>query len=221
MVNEVKDRRPIKTREKLWAKNLAVYLQRRGVTPNIISLFSILFAIFASASFVVVFSVVSVLLKVVLFIFSAAMIQGRLICNLLDGMVAIEGRSRSAVGAVYNEVPDRVSDSMIFVAIGYGLSSYFSYAPSLAWCTAFMAVMTAYIRLLGGSVGLPQKFLGPMAKQHRMALLTGGSIISVSLSLSWSIILFITILWIIMLGSAITTCYRMKVVMADLKQRGL
>ena len=35
-----------------------------------------------------------------------------------------------------------------------------------------MAVFTAYVRLLGGSLGMTQHFIGPMAKQHRMFTLT-------------------------------------------------
>ena len=35
-----------------------------------------------------------------------------------------------------------------------------------------------YIRALGGSLGLEQDFVGPMAKQHRMFVLTLGAIVS-------------------------------------------
>ena len=35
-----------------------------------------------------------------------------------------------------------------------------------------LAVGTAYIRQAGGAMGLPQDFCGPMAKQHRMFVLT-------------------------------------------------
>jgi len=37
---------------------------------------------------------------------------------------------------------------------------------------AALAILTAYVRVLGVSVGTPQYYLGPMAKQHRMAALT-------------------------------------------------
>lgn len=221
MLDKTTDRRPIQAREKLWVKRLAVYLQQKGATPNVISIFSILFSFMAALSFVIVFSNESFGMRVVLLFSAALMIQCRLMCNLLDGMVAIEGGLRSAVGAVYNELPDRVSDSIIFVAIGYGLSPYFSYAMSLGWCAAFMAVVTAYIRLLGGSTGLPQKFLGPMAKQHRMALLTGVSIVSSILPLAWVTLIFIIALWGIVLGSFVTICNRTWTLVLDLKKRGI
>jgi len=35
-----------------------------------------------------------------------------------------------------------------------------------------MAVLTAYVRFLGRSAGHTEYFIGPMAKQHRMATLT-------------------------------------------------
>ena len=48
-------------------------------------------------------------------------VQLRLLCNLLDGMVAVEGGRSSPVGALYNEVPDRVADSLLLVALGYAV----------------------------------------------------------------------------------------------------
>lgn len=97
----------------------------------------------------------------------AAGIQVRLLCNLLDGMVAIEGGRKSPVGALYNEVPDRVADSLFIVALGYAIG-----VAWLGWLGALAAAVTAYIRVLGGTFGLAQDFRGPMAKPHRMATLT-------------------------------------------------
>src|SRR5438034_1080663 len=55
------------------------------------------------------------------------------------------------------------------------------WARSLAaWLgfAAVTAVFTAYVRLLGGSVGTTQHFIGPMAKQHRMFTLTVASLVA-------------------------------------------
>jgi hypothetical protein len=41
------------------------------------------------------------------------------------------------------------------------------------------ALLTAYVRLLGGSLGAVQHFCGPMAKPHRMAVLTAACLASV------------------------------------------
>jgi phosphatidylglycerophosphate synthase len=97
----------------------------------------------------------------------AACIQLRLICNLLDGMVALEGGKKSALGALYNEFPDRIADSILIVALGYA-TPY----PFIGWLGALAAALTAYVRVFGGTLGLPQDFRGPMAKQHRMAVMT-------------------------------------------------
>jgi len=98
----------------------------------------------------------------------AVLSQVRLLANMFDGMVAIETRTASPVGELYNEVPDRVSDAAIFIGIGYsaGGVTELGYA---ATCTAFL---TAYIRAVGKVAGAKQEFCGPMAKQHRMFLVT-------------------------------------------------
>ena len=48
----------------------------------------------------------------------------------------------------------------------------------LGWAAAVAAVLTAYVRLLGGSIGATQQFIGPMAKQHRMFTLTIATLLS-------------------------------------------
>jgi phosphatidylglycerophosphate synthase len=92
----------------------------------------------------------------------------RLIANLLDGMVAVEGRKGGPVGDLWNEAPDRVSDTAIFIGAGYAAGS----EPVLGFGAALVALFVAYIRALGASVGVGQVFLGPAAKQQRMAYMT-------------------------------------------------
>ena len=95
----------------------------------------------------------------------------RLLCNLFDGMVAVEHNKVSSVGEIYNDVPDRVADLLIIVGVGYAVRD-FPYAIEAAWLGACLAIFTAYIRVLGKSLGTDSCFVGPMAKPHRMALLT-------------------------------------------------
>ncbi len=94
-------------------------------------------------------------------------IQLRLLANVLDGLVAVEGGKGSAMGALYNEFPDRLADSIILVSLGHAAQSV-----ELGWLCALLAALTAYVRVFGGAMGQPQRFLGPMAKQHRMAVAT-------------------------------------------------
>jgi phosphatidylglycerophosphate synthase len=99
---------------------------------------------------------------------AAASIQLRLVCNLLDGM-AIEGGKKTKSGEVWNDLPDRSADSLILVPAGYAVGAA-AWGPALGWAAALLGVLTAYVRVLGGSLGLPQDFGVPMAKQHRMAV---------------------------------------------------
>jgi phosphatidylglycerophosphate synthase len=49
---------------------------------------------------------------------------------------------------------------------------------TLGWAAAVLALLTAYVRVLAGSLGLTQSFIGPMAKQHRMFTLTVAALVS-------------------------------------------
>jgi phosphatidylglycerophosphate synthase len=146
------NRRPLKTRSSQWAQRVAAYLASTPISPNQISLLSVVFALAGASALVADNGAWSL-------VFCAVCIQLRLACNMLDGMVAVEGGKKSLVGTLYNEIPDRVADSLFIVAAGYCADW-----PSLGWCGALLAALTAYIRVLGGSLGLAQDFRGPMAK---------------------------------------------------------
>jgi phosphatidylglycerophosphate synthase len=170
-------RRPLKSRDTGWARAFAAQLARWRVTPNSISVISIFFA--AGAGVALYFSGHTTPLHRALRVAAAAAgIQLRLLCNLLDGMVAVEGGMKTKSGEVYNDLPDRVADSLILVAAGYAVPG-FPYGTALGWCAALLAVFTAYVRMLGGAAGLPQSFIGPMAKQQRMAVMTFACLLSI------------------------------------------
>ena len=152
-------RRPIKARGNALVQRIAAALARSPLTPNAISVLSIAFAAAGAAALLWLPPWGAWL--------CALGIQLRLLCNLFDGMVAVEGGRSTPTGALYNEVPDRVADSLLLVALGYAAG--LSWA---GWLAALLAASTAYIRTLGGALGQAQDFRGPMAKQHRMALMT-------------------------------------------------
>jgi phosphatidylglycerophosphate synthase len=143
-------------------------------------------------------------------VIAAAGIQLRLLCNLLDGLLAIEGGLKSKTGDLYNEIPDRIADVLILVGAGFAVVDL-PWASTVAWSAALLAVLTAYIRLLGGSFGFKQDFVGPMAKQHRMFTLTlgtlGAAVEIVSRGTSWC--LYVA-LWIIAIGSLVTMVRRVR-----------
>ena len=155
------NRRPLKTRGQAWVKALTARLLRTGITPDQISVIGIGCAAMGSLA------VLGAPSYPWLYALAALGIQLRLLCNMLDGLVAVEGGRRSALGALYNEIPDRLEDSLLLTAFGA--------AAGLLWLgllVSLLAAVTAYIRVLGGTLGLAQDFCGPMAKPHRMAALT-------------------------------------------------
>ena len=105
-------------------------------------------------------------------------IQGRLLCNMLDGMVAVEGGRKTKSGEIFNDLPDRIADALILIGAGYAARQY-PFAVELGYLGAMLSVFTAYVRMLGGASGLIQSFVGPMAKQHRMAVLTLACLLSI------------------------------------------
>jgi len=165
MTGTESNRRPIAARGSAWAQRFAAALARSAVTPNQISVASIVFAAIGAALLIECPSAAGLVL-------CALCIQLRLICNLLDGMVAMEGGKASAAGKIYNEFPDRIADSVLIVAAGYACGY-----PWLGWLGALLAALTAYVRVFGGSLGLVQDFRGPFAKQQRMAVLTLGCVL--------------------------------------------
>ena len=154
-------RRTLATRNAAWAHRAAHALARAGATPDGVSMAGLAIAGATAAAFALA-PAVSDAARAGLLVCAAAGIQLRLVCNLLDGMLAVEEGLKSPAGEVYNDLPDRVAD-------GIG-------TPTLGWIAAVCAVLTAYVRVLAGSLRATQCFIGPMAKQHRMFTLTIGAI---------------------------------------------
>lgn len=166
-------RRYLKSREKPWAQSLAAWVCKTGITPNAISMLSIVFSVLAAVCLMKASDYPCKMCATWVWAGAAVFIQLRLLCNLLDGMVAIEGGKKSAVGGLYNEVPDRIADPLLLMAAGYCNEWVVKlWGIPLGWVAAVLSVGTAYIRVLGGTLTGTQSFIGPMAKQHRMAVLT-------------------------------------------------
>jgi phosphatidylglycerophosphate synthase len=163
-------RRELATRRAGWVRRLARRLAGLGARPNAVSIAGVGFALASGAAFYTSSWQPSGN-RAALLVAAAACIQLRLLCNLLDGMLAVEERLKSATGEIFNDLPDRVSDVVILAAAGYAIPQA-SYGAALGWVAAVGALLTAYVRVLGGSLGVSQHFIGPMAKQHRMFTLT-------------------------------------------------
>lgn len=170
MTDERIMRRPLKVRDTRWAQSAAQRLAKCGLRPNQISVLSFVCGCLAAVAFIGA-GLATDMVQVLLFIAAAVFIQLRLLCNLFDGMVAVEGGFKTKSGELYNELPDRFSDAVILVGASYAVASS-EYLHALGWLAAVLSVITAYVRALGASAGCSQCFVGPMAKPQRMALLT-------------------------------------------------
>ena len=88
------------------------------------------------------------------------------------------------------------------------------------WFGALASAVTAYIRVLGGTFGLVQSFRGPMAKQHRMAVMTLGCLIGIG-EYHWNggNQVEIAAAGIIAFGAALTCFTRTRDIATQLKAR--
>lgn len=208
------NRRELKVRSKKWVSKTAAFISQKNITPNQISIASVFFAVMASTCLFVFGSNQNFWLLLI----APVMIQMRLLCNLFDGLVAIEGGNSTPSGELFNDVPDRLADVVILVALGYAAAHY-PYAIELGWLAAVLAVSTAYARTLGSSLGAPTSFIGPMAKQHRMALVTASCLLAlIEVHVFESVYGLYVALWVLVLGSLATVYRRLSMTYRFLEQ---
>ncbi len=209
-MTEPGNRRPLASRQSAWAGRLATKAVQRGITPNQISQASVGFAAIGFATYILA-PLVPGLVQWLLLMLAAVMIQARLVCNLIDGMVAIEGGQGTKDGPFWNEAPDRASDLLLLLGAGIAAGN-----PALGALAAAIAIATAYIRELGRAEGILPDFSGPMAKPQRMAALTIGTVIAAFYATEW--VLALT-LWIITAGSLVTILRRSLRLITALRTR--
>jgi phosphatidylglycerophosphate synthase len=213
-------RRPIAARDTKWAARVAAWLAKIGVTPNAISIAGIVFSAVAGAALLATRSTPPII-DTPLFLLAIVGIQLRLLCNLFDGMVAVEGGKKSKSGEVFNDMPDRIADPILLICAGYAAGGAGGeWGAALGWLAALLAVMTAYVRVLGRSLGTPIYFIGPMAKQHRMATLTAACIFaSITTFWNWERRILLIALSVICVGCVITVVRRTGKIIRDLETR--
>ncbi|MGZ8899573.1 MAG: CDP-alcohol phosphatidyltransferase family protein [Limisphaerales bacterium] len=216
-MSEALKRRPIAVRSSTWAQKIAAQLVLQKIHPNTISVLSVFFASLSGASMIWARQQPPPL-ALLLFLLAALLIQARLLCNLFDGMVAVEGGLGSKSGEIYNELPDRLADSVILICAGYAAGPHW-FAPTLGWAAALGSVLTAYVRALGASAGAGQQFCGPMAKQQRMFITTFACIIAgLEMKFHWPPRALIIALALIIIGTVYTTARRTRRVIANLEK---
>lgn len=166
------ERRPLASRQQVWAHRLSTLLANTGITPNQISFTSIIIAVIG-----LVLLTLSVgcngVQCVGLYLAAAFACQLRLLCNLMDGMVALEAGKHTPDGMLWNEFPDRLADIALLLGIGIAADQI-----TLAWAVVALSILVAYVRELGKGLDGTADFCGPMAKPHRMALLSAALVLS-------------------------------------------
>jgi phosphatidylglycerophosphate synthase len=132
---------------------------------------------------------------------------------MLDGMVAIEGGTLTLTGALFNEIPNRLADALFLVPLGYA-GGY----PCFGWLTALLAVLTAYIRVLGGALGQSQDFGGILPKQRRMAVLTFALLVAAVEDILWGTRVNLVAAEIVIALGSLATCITRTLRIASLLQ---
>jgi phosphatidylglycerophosphate synthase len=200
------DRRAVRSRSNPFIQSVAGALARSAATPDQISAFSIVAACAVPAGLFGLGGAAGATLAI-------AGIQLRLLANVVDGLVAIEGGRRSALGDLWNELPDRLTDSIILVSLGVAFG-----AAWLGWLAALLALATAYVRLLGGALGQLQRFSGPMAKPQRMFVATLALVPAAIPALGVSAASAVAAgLGVIAIGSALTCVRRTRAIARELR----
>ncbi|MEM9761217.1 MAG: CDP-alcohol phosphatidyltransferase family protein [Pseudomonadota bacterium] len=206
-------RRPQKARQHAVVGRIAQRLAAEGVRPNRISQAGLVAGVLAGLCLWAGGAGTSPMLLLL----GALLIGLRLLANLLDGLVAVEGGRGEPDGPFWNEVPDRASDTAILVGAGLGAGF-----PALGWAAAALAILTAYLREAGAAQGQPPDFSGPFAKPQRMAGIAAGAVIAAVLAIAdvaGAAGALTLALWIVVLGTAVTALRRAITLQARLRSR--
>jgi phosphatidylglycerophosphate synthase len=158
-------RRPIAAVFRRNAGAATRFCVHHGIHPDAISYLSIVAALIAAICFWKSGGTRWLLIVAPLFCYL------RLWLNMLDGMVAFAAQKASRRGEILNDLPDRISDILIFVGVAHsGLMT-----PLIGYWAAISAVLTSYVGLFGQALRLQRQFGGFMSKPWRMVALHIGA----------------------------------------------
>ena len=162
---EPASRRPIAQTFRRTAEAATQLCVRLGIHPDAISYASIVAALVAAICFSQSDTCPWLLIVASLFCYL------RLWFNMLDGMVAVAAGKASARGEILNDLPDRISDVIIFVGVAHsGVMN-----PTFGYWAAIFALLTAYVGIFGQAIGGRREFSGWMSKPWRMVVLSLGA----------------------------------------------
>jgi phosphatidylglycerophosphate synthase len=171
---EPTSRRPIADIFRRTADGTVRLCVRLGIHPDAVSYGSVVASALAAICFWQAGRVPALLIP------AALLCYLRLWLNMLDGMVALASGKASLRGELLNDLPDRVSDVIIFAGVAH---SGLCHLASGYWAAIF-ALLTAYVGTFGQALGVGRQFGGIMAKPWRMVVLHVGA--WTTLGLLWS-----------------------------------
>ena len=204
-------RRPIGAEFRRTANAATQFCVRHGIHPDTISYLSVVAAFAAAICFRKAGEIRWLLIIAPLFSYL------RLWFNMLDGMVAVAAGKASRRGEILNDLPDRVSDVIIFVGVAHsGLMN-----PIFGYWAAIAAVLTAYVGLFGQALGVQREFGGIMSKPWRMVVLHIGAWLALFLG-GQSFASFAILDWtclVVIGGSIQTMVVRLKRITAALQDK--
>ncbi len=164
-------RRPIADSFRATARAAVRGCVRHGVSADAVSYASIVASAGAGGMFLVSGRAPWLLLV------APGLCYARLWFNMLDGMVAIAAGTASRRGEILNELPDRLSDVLVFAGVAHSGLAH----PAAGWGAAVAALLTAYVGTLGQAVAGRREYGGAMSKPWRMVTLQLGAAVAFGL----------------------------------------
>lgn len=208
---QASSRRPIAAVFRRTGDAATQFCVRHAIHPDAISYLSILAALIAAICFCKSGQRRWLLIIAPLFCYV------RLWFNMLDGLVAFAAGKASRRGEILNDLPDRISDVVIFVGVAHSGSMN----PLIGYWTAIFAVLTSYVGLFGQALGVQRQFGGIMSKPWRMVALSIGAWVTFFLA-PQSSATFTVLDWtclVIMAGCVETIVVRLKRITAALQDK--
>jgi phosphatidylglycerophosphate synthase len=162
---QASSRRPIAAVFRRTGDAATRFCVRHGIHPDAISYLSIVAALIAAICFWKSGG------RRWLLIVAPLLCYVRLWLNMLDGLVAFAAGKASRRGEILNDLPDRISDVVIFVGVAHsGLMN-----PLIGYWAAIFSVLTSYVGLFGQALRVQRQFGGIMSKPWRMVALNAGA----------------------------------------------
>jgi CDP-diacylglycerol--glycerol-3-phosphate 3-phosphatidyltransferase len=136
---------------------LLTVLRRLGITPNHITVFSILF------SFLTGFLFLQATENKIFYLLVALGLLLRMGLNALDGMMANKYNLKSTKGEILNEIGDVISDIAIYFPLLYFENLKFEYVVLFI----VLSVINEFCGVLAKSISGERRYDGPMGKSDR------------------------------------------------------